>query len=145
MEKASEKMAKVRVFRFDPLKDEKPHYQTYDVPLKYENMTALGLLLHIYENLDPSLAFMYSCCRLSEQGRCGVCDMFIGGEGAQACTYQVKEGEILLEPPRIIGYPVIKDLITRQFSLVDREKFFVPRTNALHRFRKTYEKIKGRE
>jgi succinate dehydrogenase/fumarate reductase-like Fe-S protein len=143
MEKTANKMAKVKVFRYDPSVDEQPFYQTYEIPLKYENMTMLGLLLHIYENLDPSLSFMYSCCRLSEQGRCGICDMFIDGKAAQACTFLAKEGETIVEPPLIIGFPIIKDLVSSQFSLADREKFFVSRANASHRFNKAYEKIKA--
>jgi succinate dehydrogenase/fumarate reductase-like Fe-S protein len=144
MGKTSEKIAKVKVFRFDPSRDEQPHYQTYEVPLKYENMNVLGLLMYIYENLDPGLSFMYSCCRTSnDQGRCGVCDMFIDGKGAQACTFMAKEGETVVEPPLVIGFPIIKDLISSQFSLADREKFLVSRANAFHRFKKAYEKIKA--
>jgi succinate dehydrogenase/fumarate reductase-like Fe-S protein len=145
MEETKEKIAKVKVYRFDPLEDKEPHYQTYEVPLKYENMTVLGLLMYIYENLDPSIGFMYSCCRLSEQGRCGVCDMVIDGKGAQACTAPAKEGETLVEPPLKIGFPVIRDLIPSQYSLADRDRFFLSRATAAHRFRKAYEKTRTKE
>jgi succinate dehydrogenase/fumarate reductase-like Fe-S protein len=147
LQESSEKLVKIKVYRYDPSQDDEPSYQTYEIPLKYDNMTILGLLMYIYEKLDPSLAFMYSCCRLSEQGRCGICDMFINGKGEQACTFIVNDfaekGEILVEPPFALGFPIIKDLIASQYSLADREKFFIPRANALHKFRQTYAKIKG--
>ena len=149
MQKSNGGTLKVKIYRYDPHQDEKPSYQIYEIPLKYDNMTMLGILMHIYENLDPSLAFMYSCCRLTEQGRCGICDMFINGKGEQACTFLVNEyaekSEIIVEPPFSLGFPIIKDLIASQYSLVDREKFFIPRANASHKFRQTYTKIKNQE
>jgi len=142
MESESVKIAKMKVFRFDPSSDKKPYYDTYEVPIKYDNMTILGMLMYIYENLDPSLAFLYSCCRFSEQGKCGICDMMVNGEGAQACTFIVEEGEFVVEPPNIIGFPLIRDLVTSQFSPADRDLFFLSRANSIHRFKKAYDTFK---
>lgn len=42
---------KVKVQRFNPAKDAKPYYKTYEVPWK-KNMTVLEALMYIYENYE---------------------------------------------------------------------------------------------
>ena len=93
----------VKVFRFNPDKDKKARFQTYkNVP--YEGMRVTDVLNFIYQNLDNSLAFRYSC----RAGLCGVCILKVNGKACLSC-HKIAEKEMTIEPPS--QYPVIKDLV----------------------------------
>ncbi len=93
----------VKVFRFDPEKDKRPRLQTFkNVP--YEGMRVTDVLNYIYQNLDSSLAFRYSC----RAGLCGVCLLKVNGKACLSC-HRIAEKEMTIEPPS--QYPVIKDLV----------------------------------
>lgn len=104
---------KVKVQKFNPAKDAKPYYKTYDVPWK-TNMTVLEALMYVYENHEP-IAFDYSC-----RGRvCGRCSMMVNGKPAMACFTPIENGQdITVEPLR--GYPVERDLIVDKTEMQDR-------------------------
>jgi len=93
----------VKIFRFDPGKDKKPRFQTFkDVP--YAGMRVTDVLNYIYQNLDQSLAFRYSC----RAGLCGVCLLEVNGKACLSC-HRIAEKEMTIEPPS--QYAVIKDLV----------------------------------
>jgi succinate dehydrogenase/fumarate reductase iron-sulfur protein len=93
----------VRIFRFDPGKDKKPRFQTFKgVP--YAGMRVTDVLNYIYQNLDQSLAFRYSC----RAGLCGVCLLKVNGKACLSC-HRIAEKEMTIEPPS--RYVVIKDLV----------------------------------
>lgn len=93
----------VKVFRFDPEKDKRPRFETYkNIP--YEGMRILDVIKYIYENLDSSLAFRYSC----RAGLCGVCILKVNGKACMCC-HKIAEKEMTIEPPA--QYAVIKDLV----------------------------------
>jgi succinate dehydrogenase/fumarate reductase iron-sulfur protein len=96
-------MVKVKLFRFDPTKDNKPRYEEYQVPM-IPDMSVLGVLNYIYEELDSSIAY-YSSCRF---GRCGGCTVIVNGKARLACLTAASE-EMTVEP--LQGYMVIRDLI----------------------------------
>jgi len=105
---------KLRVFRYDPEKDQQQHYDTFTVPYR-EGMTVLEALLWVFENLDGSLAFRYSC----REAICGSCAMYISGRYALACRVQVKsalEGDTVTVSP-LPHMRVIKDLVVDQTKL----------------------------
>ena len=93
---------RVKCFRFDPSRDESPHYDTFEVPLNGP-MSVQDCLLYIRENLDPSLAFFVNC-RL---GFCKRCLVRVNGESCFACMTEVK-GDVTVEPLR--KDKVIRDL-----------------------------------
>lgn len=101
----SEVNVKATIYRFNKASDEKPRYQTYDVPL-IEGMTVLDVLDYIYGNYDSSLAYYsHAACR---QGICGYCNLVINGKPSLACQTLVQE-DITVEP--LQNLPVIKDLV----------------------------------
>ncbi|MEM4540573.1 MAG: succinate dehydrogenase iron-sulfur subunit [Archaeoglobaceae archaeon] len=104
-----------RVFRFDPMKDKKPRFRDYRVPI--DNYTrVLEALIWIKENLDPTLNFRYSC----RMAMCGSCGMIINNKPRLACKTFVKDLEadcIVIKPLR--KFKVIRDLV------VDMDEFFV--------------------
>jgi len=107
----------LKVKRFNPDSDEKPHWQTFTVQAEPTDRV-LDALHTIRWDQDGTLGFRRSCAH----GVCGSDAMVINGANALACVVLVKDaggggsGAITVEPIR--GLPVIKDLV------VDMEPFF---------------------
>lgn len=104
----------LRIFRYNPETDKKPHYDSYQVEAEPTDRV-LDLLEYIKGNFDGTLSFRRSCAH----GICGSDAMRINGRNRLACKLLVKElhgSRITVEP--ILGMRVIKDLI------VDMEPFF---------------------
>lgn len=130
---AEEKIIKVKVFRFNPLKDKEPSYKTYEVPL-VEGMSVLNVLNYIYENIDGSLSYYYSCRR----GSAACCAMMVNGEAVMACA-TLANGDMTIEPPKVLGFEVIKDLIASDILLNTRDLTFMARAKTLGKFKKVVE------
>jgi succinate dehydrogenase/fumarate reductase iron-sulfur protein len=105
----SEQTVQVEIFRFNPQEDKSPRYQSYEIPY-HPGRSVLGVLKHIYENCDTSLAF-YRSCRI---GKCTGCHVKVNGKVRLACTTIANEGKLRIEP--MPGYRVVRDLV------VDRTK-----------------------
>jgi len=104
---------RLRLLRFNPERDEQPHFENYTV--QAEPMERLLDCLHkVKWYQDSSLALRRSC----GHGICGSDAMVINGVNALACKVLVKDLKqpITVEPIR--GLPVTKDLV------VDMEPFF---------------------
>jgi len=97
--------ATVKILRSDPSNGEGPYYQSYAVPLM-KNMSVLGVMDHIYKNLDSSLAFYYSC----RIGRCGACTIMVNGQPKLMCKTPATK-EMTLEP--LPNRKVIRDLVVQ--------------------------------
>jgi succinate dehydrogenase / fumarate reductase iron-sulfur subunit len=105
---------KLKIFRYNPEKDKKPHYETYKVEAEPSDRV-LDLLEHVKGSIDGTLSFRRSCAH----GVCGSDAMRINGVNYLACKVLVKDigsSKLTIEP--ILGLSVIKDLI------VDMEPFF---------------------
>jgi len=103
----------MKIFRFNPEKDTKFHYETYTLEAEPTDRV-LDLLERVKGYEDGTLAFRRSCAH----GICGSDAMRINGRNHLACKSLVKDfgSKITVEP--ILGLRVIKDLI------VDMEPFF---------------------
>jgi succinate dehydrogenase / fumarate reductase iron-sulfur subunit len=102
-----------RIKRFNPERDQAPHWETYDVPAEPTDRVLDGLH-YIKWYLDGTLALRRSCAH----GICGSDAMLINGRNQLACKVLVKDaGEVVSVEP-IRGMRVIKDLV------VDMEPFF---------------------
>lgn len=103
----------LRIRRFNPEVDLKPHFETYTVEAE-KNDQVLDLLNQIKWFQDGTLAYRRSCAH----GICGSDAMRINGANRLACKVLVKEvgTKITVEP--LLGLPLIKDLI------VDMEPFW---------------------
>ena len=97
---------KLKIFRFDPQQDEKPHYQTFAVDARPTDRL-LDCLNRIRWEQDPTLAFRMSCAH----GVCGSDGMRINGICGLPCQKLVKDfkDEVLVEPMPV--FKVIKDLV----------------------------------
>jgi succinate dehydrogenase / fumarate reductase iron-sulfur subunit len=106
-------LVKLKIFRFDPEKDEKPYYRNYEV-----EADPMDRLLDCFNRIrweqDSTLSYRWSC----GHGICGSDGMRINGICGLPCQKLAKDfkGEVLIEPLPV--FRVIKDLI------VDLDPFF---------------------
>jgi succinate dehydrogenase / fumarate reductase, iron-sulfur subunit len=104
----------LKIYRYNPEKDEKPYYQDYSLQVEPTDRI-LDLLEYIKAHIDGTLSFRRSCAH----GICGSDAMMINGRNYLACKVLVKDlgtSNITIEP--LLGLRAIKDMI------VDMEPFF---------------------
>jgi succinate dehydrogenase / fumarate reductase iron-sulfur subunit len=104
----------LKVFRYNPEKDKKPHYDTFTLEAEPTDRV-LDLLEQAKGYEDGTLTFRRSCAH----GVCGSDAMRINGKNRLACKTLIQDlgtDKITVEP--ILGLPVLKDMI------VDMEPFF---------------------
>ncbi|WP_461461797.1 fumarate reductase (CoM/CoB) subunit TfrB [Methanobrevibacter sp.] len=104
-------MITVKVLRFNPTEDEKPHFESYEIE-KTEQMKILDGLTAINKKYNEDISFRSSC----RAGQCGSCSLKVNGDGALACKEEINDNDII-EP---LDLPVIKDLIVDR-SLWDKK------------------------
>ena len=103
----------VRILRYDPERDAKPHWEAYQV--EAEPMARpLDLLHTIKWEQDGSLTFRRSCAH----GVCGSDAMLINGRNRLACKIRVDQLGRKISIAPLPGLPVVKDLV------VDMDGFF---------------------
>ena len=85
----------VKIFRYNPEKDERGHYETYKIEAD-ANDRVLDVLEHIKGKTDGSLSFRRSCAH----GVCGSDAMRINGRNMLACKTLVRDvgANITVEP-----------------------------------------------
>ena len=93
---------KLRVSRFDPLRESRARWQEFDLP-GVEGESVLGVLQRIRESLDSTLAFRYGC----RFKGCGLCTVEINGRSLPACMIRAKEG---MTVSALRSFPVLRDL-----------------------------------
>ena len=104
----------VKVLRYDPAKNERPCWQTYETEVDADS-TVLDVLNHIHWNIDGTLSYRRSCRRAI----CGSSAMTVNGQNVLACETPLakfKRRRLKIEP--LPGFPILKDLV------VDMEGFF---------------------
>lgn len=103
----------LKVFRYNPEKDKKPHYDVFKLEAE-PTERVLDLLERVKGLQDGTLTFRRSCAH----GVCGSDAMRINGQNRLACKTLVQDvgSKITVEP--LLGLPVIKDMV------VDMEPFF---------------------
>lgn len=95
----------VTIFRFDPAVDQKPRYESYEVPQEYwRGVKVIDTLRYVYEEFAPGLSFREPC----RQQVCGACVMLVNKKPVLACEV-FSEKEMILEP--LPNRPILKDLI----------------------------------
>lgn len=106
----------VRVQRFNPDVDKKPHMQDFTVPMTPET-TLLDALQYVKTELDGSVTFRKSC----RHAICGSCAMYVNGANKLVCHTPLAESldskdTVTIAPLPYL--PIIKDLV------VDRTSFW---------------------
>jgi len=104
----------LKILRYNPEKDQKPHYETYQVQADPTDRV-LDLLEYVKNYQDGTLTYRRSCAH----GVCGSDAMRINGRNLLACKVLMQDlgtTNVTVEP--IMGLKIMKDL------LVDMEPFF---------------------
>jgi len=113
---------KLKVFRYNPEKDKKPSYQTYELEAEPTDRV-LDLLEHVKNYIDGTLSFRRSCAH----GVCGSDAMRINGVNKLGCkvlVHDLHSKKITVEP--ILGLPVIKDLIVDMEPFMEHYRSVMP-------------------
>jgi len=93
--------------RFDPERDESPHWEQYTVKVE-SGMTILDGLHQIKQNQDSTLSWRFSC----RMGVCGSCAMLVSGKPMLACNTQIldiTDRALTLAP--LPNFDIIRDLV----------------------------------
>lgn len=104
----------VRILRYDPERDAKPHWESYGVEADPKLDRVLDLLHRVKYDLDGSLTFRRSC----GHGICGSDALLINGRNRLACKERIEKLGRKISIAPLPGLPVVKDLV------VDMEGFF---------------------
>jgi len=124
MTTASPRIKTFSVYRWDPDKPgDKPRIQEYKVDLNKCGPMVLDALIHIKNDLDPTLTFRRSC----REGICGSCAMNIGGINTLACISKIDAN--LNKKAKIYPLPhmyVIKDLVPDMTNFYEQYRSVEP-------------------
>ena len=107
--KGAKNVKTYKVYRYDPEVDADPRWDTFQISADDHGPMLLDALIHIKNEIDPTLTFRRSC----REGICGSCSMNIDGRNTLACTKGWEEcssSTISIAP--LPHQPVVKDLVT---------------------------------
>ncbi len=101
------RIRRFKVYRYDPDSGENPRVDSYEVDMAECAPMVLDALIHIKDEVDPTLTFRRSC----REGICGSCAMNINGINTLACTQAISDlkGDVAVYP--LPHLPVVKDLV----------------------------------
>jgi len=103
----------LRILRYDPERDKKPHWESYTVESGPMDRV-LDLLHTVKWEQDGTLTFRRSCAH----GVCGSDAMLINGRNRLACKIRIDQLGKKISVAPLPGFGVIKDLV------VDMDDFF---------------------
>ncbi len=111
----------LKVQKFDPEKDKKPYYKSYELDMEPMDRV-LDALNKAKWDEDGTLTYRKSCAH----GVCGSDAMRINGKNALACKVLIKDcgSKITLEP--MLGFEVVKDLAVEMKSFFKKFKSVKP-------------------
>src|SRR3954463_7651924 len=111
----------LRILRYDPERDKRPHEQSYRV--EAEPMDRVPDMLHkVKYEQDGTLTFRRSCAH----GVCGSDAMLINGRNRLACKIRVDQLGRRISVAPLPGLPVIKDLVVDMDGFFDKYKSVLP-------------------
>jgi succinate dehydrogenase / fumarate reductase iron-sulfur subunit len=96
-----------KVYRWSPDDDQNPRLDQYEVDLDKCGPMVLDALIHIKNDIDPTLTFRRSC----REGVCGSCAMNIDGGNTLACTKAIEDVKDGVKVTPLPHMPVMKDLV----------------------------------
>ena len=94
---------KLRLFRFDPTRDELPYYEEHNVA-RQPHMRVLDALNQVYQENDVEVAYRWYC----GTKKCGECAIMVNGKPLLSC-WEPAVAEMTCEP--LANFPVIRDLV----------------------------------
>ena len=112
----------LRILRYDPERDKKPHWQSYVVEADPEADRVLDLLHRVKYEHDGSLTFRRSCAH----GICGSDAVLINGRNRLACKERIEKLGRRISVAPLPGLPVVKDLVVDMDGFFDSYKSVMP-------------------
>lgn len=111
----SQIQVELEVMRYRPEMDDKPFFQTYQVPCE-EEWVVLDALNYVKDEMDRTLSYRWSCHMFV----CGSCGMVINGEPKLACKAFLRDykGKIRVEP--LANFPIERDLVIVQDDFIEK-------------------------
>jgi len=105
--KGAKNSKRFQVYRWDPESGKNPHTDEYVIDRAKCGPMVLDALIHIKNDIDPTLTFRRSC----REGICGSCAMNIDGTNTLACTKAIDDvkGDVKVVP--LPHMHVVKDLV----------------------------------
>ncbi len=103
------KVKTFKIYRYDPEVDADPRWDSFEISTDDHGPMLLDALIHIKNEIDPTLSFRRSC----REGICGSCSMNIDGRNTLACTKgwdECSSNTIAIAP--LPHQAVVKDLVT---------------------------------
>ena len=98
---------KLKIYRWDPEKNENPRIDTYEIKKKKCGPMVLDALVKIKNEIDTTLTFRRSC----REGVCGSCAMNIDGVNTLACLKPMSEIKKDIKIYPLPHMKVVKDLV----------------------------------
>ena len=95
------------IYRWDPDDDANPRLDHYTIDLDRCGPMVLDALIHIKNDVDPTLTFRRSC----REGICGSCAMNIDGTNTLACLKPMDEVRGTIKVYPLPHMAVVKDLV----------------------------------
>jgi succinate dehydrogenase iron-sulfur subunit len=111
----------LRILRYDPETDSKPHWERYSVDSDPMDRV-LDLLHRVKWEHDGRLTFRRSCAH----GVCGSDAMLINGRNRLACKMRVDQLGRKISVAPLPGMPVIKDLVVDMDGFFDKYRSVMP-------------------
>jgi succinate dehydrogenase / fumarate reductase iron-sulfur subunit len=113
----------LRILRYDPERDQKPHWEAYEVDADPRGDRVLDLLHRVKYEQDGTLTFRRSCAH----GVCGSDAMLINGRNRLACKIRIAQlGARRITVAPLPGLPVVKDLVVDMDGFFDRYRSVRP-------------------
>ncbi len=117
----SKRQIDFEILRYDPDVNEKPQFQSFQVPCE-QDWVVLDALNYIKDKLDRTLSYRWSC----HMAVCGSCSMMINGEPALSCKTFLRDmpAKIRVEP--LNNFPIERDLVVVMDDFMDKLKSVKP-------------------
>ncbi|DBB17697.1 hypothetical protein WJX82_010264 [Trebouxia sp. C0006] len=126
-----------QIYRWDPDREDKPAYQSYQVDINSCGPMMLDVLFKIKDDQDHSLAFRRSC----REGICGSCSMNIDGTNGLACLTKVDR-----DPSKVTKIAPLPHMFVIKDLVVDMSNFYAQYKSIKPYLQKKEEnKIAGKE
>ena len=107
-----------RILKANASGREAAHFDSYMIEAE-SNDTVLDVLMSVYQQYDPDLAFRFAC----GVARCGECGLLVNGQPCLACD-RIVEPEMQIEP--LDNMPIVKDTVIDRRHVFDQIKRILP-------------------
>jgi len=118
----SEIQIELEILRYDPEKDQEPHFETYPVTCQ-DDWMVLDAINYIKDHVDTTISYRWSC----HMAVCGSCGVMIDGEPKLACKAPVRDyanKTARVEP--LANFPIERDLVVVMDDFMDKLKRVKP-------------------